>query len=230
MQSPRFVLPLSITLGLLTLPALASAEPMADDPKIAATGNANADTPALPVVPVNSPSGAFGDQGQLTVSSDSSLAISHKTVSGVSESTTEVTLLPAVDYFVAHNLSIGGFVGLDYTKTGSEHSTVFGIGPRVGYNIPLSNRISFWPKLGFSYTHTSVGGSIDVEGVSVGSPTVSGDHITLNIFAPIMFHPVTHFFVGFGPALDTDLSGDAKTTDIAARLTIGGWFGPWRSK
>jgi hypothetical protein len=228
MQSPRFSLPLSLTLGLLAVPALASAEPMADNAKIVATGNANADTPALPVVPVNSPSGAFGDQGQLTVSSDSSIEISHMTVSDSSVSSTEITLLPAVDYFVAHNLSVGGFVGLDYIKAGGEHSTVFKIGPRIGYNIPLAKLISFWPKLGLSYTHSSAGGTPDAAGFSDVAP--DGDHIALNIFAPVMFHPVTHFFVGFGPALDTDLSGDFKTTTIAARLTIGGWFGPWRTK
>jgi hypothetical protein len=226
MQSPLVALPL--TLGLLAVPALAFAEPMADNAKIAATGNANADTPALPVVPVNSPSGAFGDQGQLTVSSDSSISISHETISDSSVSETKITLLPAVDYFVAHNLSVGGFVGLDYDKVGGEHSTQFEIGPRIGYNVPLAKLISFWPKLGLSYTHTSDGGALGVDEVSSVAP--SGDHIALNIFAPVMFHPVTHFFVGFGPALDTDLSGDFKTTTISARLTIGGWFGPWRSK
>jgi hypothetical protein len=38
-----------------------------------------------------------------------------------------------------------------------------------------------------------------------------------------MFHPAQHFFLGFGPAFDLDLSGDSKATTIAARLTIGGW-------
>ncbi len=220
MKSLPFRFPLSLTLGLLALPALASAEGMKDDAKIKATGNANANTPALPAVPVDSPSGAFGDQGQIAVSSDSSLSISHTSVSGESASKTEIVLLPAIDYFVVHNLSIGGFVGLDYVKVGDGHSNKFEIGPRVGYNLPLSKRISFWPKLGFSYTHSS---SSDL----AGGDTASGNHIALNLFAPFMFHPVTHFFVGFGPALDTDLSGDAKQTVVAARLTIGGWFGPW---
>jgi hypothetical protein len=39
-----------------------------------------------------------------------------------------------------------------------------------------------------------------------------------------MFHPRTHFFVGFGPALDADVSGDVKTTTLAGRVTLGGWF------
>jgi hypothetical protein len=46
----------------------------------------------------------------------------------------------------------------------------------------------------------------------------------LNLFAPVMVHPAEHFFIGFGPALDTDLTGDVKATTIAGRLTIGGWL------
>ncbi len=221
MKSLPFRFPLSLTVASLALPALASAEGMASDAKISATGNANANTPALPAVSVNSPSGAFGDQGQIAVSSDSSLSVSHTSISGTSTSKTEVLLLPGIDYFVAHNVSVGGFVGLDYVNQGGAHSTAFEVGPRVGYNIPFAKRLSFWPKLGLSFTHLSVSGPL------VGSGSVSGDHIALNLFAPVMFHPVTHFFVGFGPALDTDLSGDAKQTTVAGRLTIGGWFGPW---
>jgi hypothetical protein len=40
----------------------------------------------------------------------------------------------------------------------------------------------------------------------------------------VMLHPATHFFIGFGPALDADISGDVKSTTIAGRLTIGGWI------
>ncbi len=57
-----------------------------------------------------------------------------------------------------------------------------------------------------------------------GAPSADGNHLALNVFAPVMFHPVQHFFLGFGPALDTDLTGDAKQTIIAGRLTIGGWM------
>lgn len=39
-----------------------------------------------------------------------------------------------------------------------------------------------------------------------------------------MFHPVEHFFLGLGPALDLDLSGDRKATTVGIRLTIGGWI------
>jgi hypothetical protein len=39
-----------------------------------------------------------------------------------------------------------------------------------------------------------------------------------------MFHPVQHFFAGFGPFLDTDLSGDARATVFGGKLTLGGWL------
>ena len=42
-----------------------------------------------------------------------------------------------------------------YTKTGDNHSTRIAVGPRLGFNIPFTKRASVWPKLGFSYAHTS---------------------------------------------------------------------------
>jgi hypothetical protein len=97
---------------------------------------------------------------------------------------------------------------------------VISIGPRLGYNLPVSDRLSVWPKLGFSLANTTVN-----DDSAVGDDEEeSNTSVQLNLFAPLMFHPVQHFFLGFGPALDIDLSGDAKATTIAARLTIGGWL------
>lgn len=52
----------------------------------------------------------------------------------------------------------------------------------------------------------------------------SSGNLALNAFVPILFHPVTYFFVGFGPFLDTDLSGDPRTTVWGGKLTLGGWI------
>lgn len=182
--------------------------------------------PALPEVRANSPSGVFGAQGQLTISSDAGLSISNTSIADVDGSTTTLILRPAVDYFVIDYLSLGGFLGVQYDSTSSGSTTAISIGPRVGYNIPLSERFSVWPKLGFSFASTSE----ETEDVTVpGGGTVEGQDETntslqLNLFAPFMFHPVQHFFLGFGPAFDLDLTGDSKATTIAARLTLGGWM------
>lgn len=179
--------------------------------------------PAVPDVDPGTPAGRFGASSQLAISSDAGLFIANTSLSGDDDSgsTTTLQLRPAFDYFIIDNLSIGGFVGLDYVKVPAGDSTTWGIGPRIGYNIPFSDRFSVWPKVGFSFASTST--STDVE-----DPLVDGDanssNLALNLFAPVMFHPVEHFFLGFGPALDTDLSGDVKATTIAGRLTIGGWL------
>ena len=168
------------------------------------------------------PSYRFGSDGQLAISSDAAIAITHASPSE-GASSTRVTLAPAVDYFIIENLSIGGFISLDHTTIEDVDFTVFGIGPRVGYNIPLSNAVSVWPKVGFSFQST--GTSEEEESGDVEIETSTGnDGIALNLFVPIMFHPVTHFFAGFGPFLDADLSGDNKSTRLGARLTLGGWF------
>jgi len=180
---------------------------------------------ALPDVPADSPSGVFGLDGQLAISSDAGLSISNTSISGQDGSATSLVLRPAVDYFVIDNLSLGGFLGVEYNSSPGGSSTVFAIGPRVGYNVPLSRMFSIWPKIGFSFASTSQ----EQDDVTMGDITIEGDDETstslaLNAFVPVMFHPVEHFFLGFGPALDTDLTGDSKATTLAGRLTLGGWM------
>jgi hypothetical protein len=182
--------------------------------------------PALPDVATNSPSGRFGGKSQIAVSSDAGFSIGSTSISGVDGSTTSIVLRPAVDYFIADYISLGGFLGLDYTSTAGGSSTTFSIGPRVGYNIPLSERFSLWPKVGFAFASTSQ--KQDDTRLPTGQTIEADDEtntsLQLNLFAPFMFHPVAHFFVGVGPAFDLDLTGDNKATTIAARLTLGGWL------
>lgn len=168
--------------------------------------------------------GNFGDEGQLAISSDAGLSISNTQVSGVDDSTTSVVLRPAVDYFLVDHLSLGGSLGLAHTSTGGFSSTSWSIGPRIGYDFPLSERVSVWPKVGVSFASTSFDGDGgELPGVDVDDDETN-TAVQLNLYVPFLFHPVQHFFIGFGPALDQDLSGDAKATTIAGRLTLGGWM------
>ena len=213
----------SILISLSTVPAiLALALPAAaqdadddDDDDV----NVSTREPALPAVRSDSPSGRFGEKGQKAVSSDAGLSLSNTSISGVDGSTTSLVLRPAVDWFFTDSISLGGFVGVEYNSTQGSSSTVISLGPRLGYNLPLSERLSLWPKLGFSLASTSF-----EDDTIAGDDEESNTSVQLNLFAPLMFHPVQHFFLGLGPALDQDLSGDAKATTIAVRLTLGGWL------
>lgn len=154
----------------------------------------------------------FGGPKQLAISSDAAINIQRRTQSNGGGAVTSLTLAPAADYFLFKAFSVGGFIGVDYSKTGSSHSTRFSIGPRIGYNAWLSERWSLWPKLGFSYAYTDSPGNAKENAAA------------LNVFAPFMFHPVSHFFAGFGLFVDTDLNGDHRATVWGAKLTVGGWM------
>jgi hypothetical protein len=215
MHVKRFTLTTLFGLGVIAIALPAAAQNDANGEKRAVKD------PAIPQVPADSPSGIFGARGQLAISSDAGLSISNTSTSGKGGSTTRLELRPAVDYFVIDNLSVGGFLGLEYLHVPAGHSTSFAIGPRVGYNIPFSRLFSVWPKAGLSFTSVS---QTDNANDTLPERSTNSSNLAVNLFVPVMLHPAEHFFLGFGPALDADLTGDAKSTTIAGRLTIGGWI------
>lgn len=170
-----------------------------------------------------SPVSVFGSKGQVAISSEAGATFEHTSIADVDGSTTNFVLRPGVDYFLVNRLSLGAFAGIDYGSVPGGSTTAFSIGPRVGYDIAFSDNFSIWPKLGLSYSSTTV--KTDAEelaGVSIPSSERTNNAIAINLFAPVMFH-MNRFFAGVGPALDTDLSGDAKATTVAVRVTLGGW-------
>ena len=218
MNSRRTYVAVPCTLLVCSLPSLAAAEQPS-----------GRDRPGAPI-PATSPAARFGLRHELAISSDTGLSISNTSISGQNGSTTTLQFRPAIDYFVVDDLSLGAFVGVDYTRSPpGDHTTALLIGPRVGYNIALANRLSFWPKAGLSYAHTA--GTVEGPGVTLPGGAVqrvttssTNDAMALNLYTPFVFHPVQHFFLGVGPALDVDLTGSVKATTVAARLTIGGWL------
>jgi hypothetical protein len=166
----------------------------------------------------------FGDKGQIAISSEAGAEFTRTSVSGVDGSSTTFVFRPGVDYFLIKRLSLGAFFGAAYQSQPGGNTTAIGVGPRVGYDIAFSDRFSLWPKVGFSFNSSTV--EVDAEtvgGVEVPASETSNSAIALNLYAPILFH-TNHYFAGIGPALDTDLSGDAKATTFAARVTLGGWI------
>jgi hypothetical protein len=142
---------------------------------------------------------------------------------------------PAADYFVLPRLSVGGQILYAHVSgtapspvgggTVSVSGDVWGFSPRVGYDLNFGNRVSFWPKVYVEYSNSSM---------STGGPSVNSNRLALGLYAPVLFHPVPHFYAGVGPNLATDLSsgvsiggqsGDGpKTTQYGVLVTLGGWF------
>ncbi len=188
---------------------------------------------ALAIVPgaafaQGAPGDEFGHAGQLAIQADLQLHLEGNSYSDNGGSGSDILIQPAADYFVIDHLSVGGAVILDiasYNNNGhGSTTTTFGIAPRVGYNIPIVDRLSFWPDLFISYSAAST---------SNNGP--SDDVFALGVFAPVLFHPVPHFFVGLGPNLSTELSHShsdggqnvnnyPKLTQYGIMSTIGGWL------
>jgi hypothetical protein len=75
-------------------------------------------------------------------------------------------------------------------------------------------KLSFWPKvqIGFIYNkETSFQFGAD------------GTFFQLGVYAPVMLHPTSHFFIGLGPNIDI-LLGDGDGLNFGARTVIGGYF------
>jgi hypothetical protein len=210
---------------------------------IAMAGTARAQTPeatpvAAPTDPTSTPpatststggdpASAFGLLGQIVISGELQASIVHESVSMGGASSTNITVQPALDYFVMPNVSVGGAVVISHGSFAGGSGTVMEIGllARAGYNLHLAPMVSLWPQLELGYLHDSISGG-------GGGASVSGYVVPLQIFAPFLFHVTTHLFVGIGPVFKTDLlskfqSNDApKTTDIGISSVVGGYFGP----
>ncbi len=168
---------------------------------------------------------AFGSPGQVAISAEFGAETGIQTgihaqanPDGPNPPTTSrFVLAPAADVFVLQNFSVGGQVTLSWEKTGDRHVTAFGVGPRVGYDVPIADKFSFWPKGGLVF---AASGNQDTTRTSVATV----------VYAPFLFHPVQHFFVGLGPSFTMELlarsGGRAVNRSIDFYLTsvVGGWF------
>jgi hypothetical protein len=204
----------------LSLPAMAQEPP---------PGGEMAPPPQQP--PVQISTGGMGSQGQIVISSDIPFLstspvfyVVRTSMSGTDTmpavpGSTTVTIAPSGDYFVAPNISVGATVGYQ----GGSNTTRLGISVRGGYSIMLTDVISVWPRLGIGYAHLSIDGG--------GSSSA----IPLIVDVPVLWHPASHFFLGAGFLLGTDLTSSGsvagmsfdlpKTTNVGVTTMIGGYFG-----
>jgi hypothetical protein len=180
-------------------------------------GAARAQTLAPPPPPAAGlgPNG-FGAAGQVTIASDFGISFIHFSDAEFSE----LDLEPALDYFIAPNLSVGGKVRFDYRKNTGGSTSALGLGPRVGYQLALGGMFfSVFPKVGFFFEHVSSS--------ATGAASTSYGLFSLSLDVPFLFHPVPHFFIGIGPTLFANLAGASSAQrDVQFGLvsTVGGFF------
>ncbi len=193
----------SLAAGALTaLPRTAFGEDLAP-PTAAASEPA-----AGGFAPTAAPASAFGAGGAWVLSVQSHAAGSSTAsffLQKVSGGGTTVSVQPALDYFIGSGVSVGGVVGFFYSG-----STTVDFGARAGFNQALTGKFTFWPTAGvYGAYHTGNG--------------TSSSSAAAEIYAPFLFHPVQHFFLGAGPFLGYQFHG-GSFTEYGLDFVIGGWL------
>jgi hypothetical protein len=231
MRKPLFI---GLVFGLLTAAGTAAAQYPLPPPPPPAGGGYYAPPPPVPMqMPQRQ---HFGDAGQLVVAGDTNFALTGSSYSENGGSSFDLILQPSLDYFVIQNLSLGAVVIIDHASTSSggasTSSNTYGVFGRVGYNIALGDTFSWWPKLGLGYTGLS---SSTTPAGAGAQQTASGGALALQVFAPLLVHPINHSFFGLGPFVQTDLTESAsgngvsvqnppKLTTYGVMFELGGWM------
>jgi hypothetical protein len=176
----------------------------------------------------------FAGRGQWVIDDRFSLYAAHSEpgqATGLDYSANAIRLSPSVAVFVLPRLSLGLGVDLQRNWTWFEkwsaHSNRYlvGVQPRVGYALPFSEHFSWWPELGVRVSRTWAS-------FPAQSGTVRSTDVEVLARAPVLWHPVDHFFVGVGPTFSCDL-GATETqpklqpwfTSFGLGSVIGGYFG-----
>jgi hypothetical protein len=168
----------------------------------------------------------FGAKGQVVPSGSAGFSYSSISVTGASASVVGLQMSPGVLFFVRDGIALGGKLAFVYQHVSaggtSDSASSFGIGPVAGVNAPLGERVSWFPQLGITFLTRDLF-------VAANAPRLNT--LALEMFAPFLFHPVRHFFLGGGPSFSADVvagintPGEApKTVAVGVQSVIGGWF------
>ena len=139
------------------------------------------------------------------------------------------------DYVVIPNLTVGGSAMMLFTLGSGETSkveaagqtttknldgaaiTLFGLAPRVGYVIALSEMFAIWPRGGLSYYSASVRSPADVNAPTTVTNSVS--QWALDAEGLLVFTPFPHVGITAGLAFDVPLSGSLKNEQVTGPTT-----------
>lgn len=125
--------------------------------------------------------------------------------------TTSFQLAPTLLYFVTEHWAVGGGLTLEIVGGDGPDTTLIGLQPTVAYAVPLNASWGLLPQVSLYFV--ALGGDAD------------GQTLGLEAYAPFLFHPVSHFFLGIGPVLRADITSDAgEVFRFGATSIVGGYF------
>jgi len=151
---------------------------------------------------------------------DSTLSLTALGVGGVTPNPFAVPRL-GLDFILPSQLTLGGAIGFTRlsasTSSGSKSQDVgsvflYTLTPRIGYRIPLSDKIDLTPRAGLTFAGASASPSDSKNDASIFAIAIGAD-------APLAFRLTDSFNVLVGAGIDYTVSASVTTTSTT---TVGG--------
>jgi hypothetical protein len=130
-----------------------------------------------------------------------------------------------LDFILPSNLTLGGAIGFTRlsasTSSGSKSQDIgsvflYTITPRIGYRIPLSEKVDITPRAGLTFAGASASPSDSSNDASIFAIAIGAD-------APVAFRLTDSFNVLVGVGLDYTVSATVSTTTTSSTTTgVGG--------
>ncbi len=169
---------------------------------------------------------SLGDRGTIAISGDFWLDAGYTFPAAGWTTGTSVSISPSVDLFLWRRVSVGMNLTLSFSAWDGTTFWTANIAPRLGYVVPLGDRISLWPQvqLGLELSVSDFAALSDL-------PAETDTEIELDLQAnlPLVFEPVPHVFLGAGPYIARTLFWNENPTgnnpvSIGILSTLGGYF------
>ena len=138
-------------------------------------------------------------------------------VKDAENSTTNIAVVPVVNYFIAPNIFLGGAVEYNSMKHGDYTSSSLGIGPSVGYAIGNKNSSTF-PFIGARYMFNS---SKDSDGTNDDKATGTRIFIGGGLIAAVKDHIGIVIEAGYNIMSDKPDGADESTSSSMISVGIG---------
>jgi opacity protein-like surface antigen len=215
----------ALTLLLVAMPAAAqddaptpTSPPPTSPPPSASPSESKQPTFSLALERV----GGIGYAKAASNADDSSLSLVALGVGGVTPNPFAVPRL-GLDFILPSNLTLGGAVGFTRlsasASSGSQSQDVgsvflYTLTPRIGYRIPLSDKVDLTPRAGLTFAGASVSPSDSKTGASIFAIAVGAD-------APVAFRLTDSFNVLVGVGIDYTVAATVSSTTTSTTFTSG---------
>jgi len=227
-RSSRFASSLAaLALFLVAVPAAAQdGAPAPATPAPPVTAPATVTPDAAPKVPSFSIAlervGGIGYAKAAAKEGDSSVSLVALGVGGVTPNPFAVPRL-GLDFILPSNLTLGGAIGFTRlsasTSSGSKSQDVgsvflYTLTPRIGYRIPLSDKVDLTPRAGLTFAGASASPSDSKNDASIFAIAIGAD-------APVAFRMTDSFNLLVGVGIDYTVSATVSSTSTSTTSFTG---------